>query len=85
MKFWDVVKEVSAQPVRREADRVFTLSLAGQPDAVDEARALALGPGSTSEDDAAADPYLFAVSPPYGEADERRLRYSDLLDRKSVV
>lgn len=79
MKFWEVVKEVSAQPVRREADRVFTLSLAGQPDAVDEARALALGPGLTPEEAAAADPFLFAISPPYSDADERRLRYSDLL------
>src|SRR5436309_1606066 len=34
MNFWDIVKEVSAQPVRREASRLFVLALAGDPGSV---------------------------------------------------
>src|SRR5947209_12470468 len=79
MKFWDVVKEVSAQPVRREANRLFVLALAGEPESVAAARAVALGPHPSPEAVNAAAPYLFTASPPYTEADEKRLRHADLL------
>jgi uncharacterized protein (DUF697 family) len=79
VKFWDVVKEVSAQPVRQEAGRLFVLALAGDPEYVSAAREIALGPGSTPERAGAAEPFLFGVSPPYSEADENRLRHADLL------
>lgn len=79
MKFWDVVKEMSAQPVRQEASRLFVLGLAGDPDIVAAARAEALGPDATHDGAAAAAPYLFAASPPYSEEEEKRLRYADLL------
>ena len=78
MKFWDVIKEVSAQPVRKEAGRLFVLSVAGEREAVAAARAEALR-GAGELELAAAEPFFFSASPPYSEEDERRLRYSDLL------
>src|SRR5438045_552287 len=79
MNFWDVVKEVSAQPVQKEASRLFVLALAGSEESVAAARAVALGPSLSPETAAQAEPYLFTASPPYSEADETRLRHADLL------
>jgi len=79
MKFWDVVKEVSAQPVRQEAGRLFVLGLAGDPEIAVAARAEVLGLNATPAVAAEAAPYLFAASPPYSEEEEKRLRYVDLL------
>jgi len=75
MKSWDVVKEVSAQPVRQEASRLFALVLAGDPAHVAAARAVALGPGATTT----GEPFLWTVSPPYDEGTEKRLRHADLI------
>ncbi|HTE19645.1 MAG TPA: hypothetical protein VK689_14860 [Armatimonadota bacterium] len=79
MKFWDVIKEVSAQPIRQEAERLFVLALAGEPGAVAVAHAAVLGAGVTPEQTARAAPFFFSASPPYSAADENRLRYADLL------
>lgn len=79
MSFWEVVKEVSARPVRREADRQFVLALAGEPGAVAVARAAALGAFPAPEEAAGAAPYLLCLSPPYTAADETRLRHADVL------
>jgi uncharacterized protein (DUF697 family) len=78
MKFWEVIKEVSAQTVRQEANRLFVLALAGEPDAVAVARAVALGEATPAEE-AAAEPFLLGASPPYSDEVERRLRHADLL------
>lgn len=79
MKFWDVVKEVSAQPVRQEAARLFVLGLAGDPEIVEAAQAEVLGSNATAAVAADAAPYLFTASPPYSAEEEKRLRYADLL------
>jgi uncharacterized protein (DUF697 family) len=79
MGFWDVIKEVSAQAVRKEAARLFVLALAGDPEAVAAARARVLGPNPTPEELEQAETYLFTASPPYSEEDEKKLRYADLL------
>ena len=55
------------------------LALAGDPEAVAAARETVLGPGVTPAGTAAAEPFLFCASPPYSEADEKRLRHADLL------
>lgn len=79
MNFWDVIKEVSPEPVRRDAGRQFVLALAGSPDAIGAARACALGPRPAPEVEAAAEPFLFCASPPYGPDVETRLRHADLI------
>jgi uncharacterized protein (DUF697 family) len=79
MTFWEVIKEMSASPVRREASRLFVLALAGDPEYVARAREEVLGPGSTLAQRVAAEPYLCAVSPPYSLDDENRMRFAELL------
>lgn len=79
MSFWNVIKEVSSQPVREEARRLFVLALVGTPEAVAAARAHVLGGGASPEAEAAAEPFLFCTSPPYSPADENRLRHADLI------
>ena len=79
MSFWNVIKEVSSQPVREEARRLFVLALVGHPEAVAAARANVLGGGISPEAEAAAEPFLFCASPPYSPADENRLRHADLI------
>jgi uncharacterized protein (DUF697 family) len=79
MTFWEVIKEMSAQPVRREASRVFVLALTGEPDYVNRAREEVLGPHATAEQRAAAEPFLCVASPPYSLDTENRMRYADLL------
>ncbi|MGV3720907.1 MAG: hypothetical protein ACO1SX_08350 [Actinomycetota bacterium] len=79
MRFWEVIKEMSAQPVRQEATRLFVLGLAGNPDVVAEARELVLGPKTSPGDRAAAEPFLCTASPPFSSSEEGRLRYADLL------
>jgi uncharacterized protein (DUF697 family) len=79
MNFLNVIKEMSAQSVRREASRPFVLALAGEPERVTAARLIALGPEITPQLAKAADPYLFCISPPYSDEEEQRLRYADLL------
>lgn len=79
MKFWDVVKEVSPQAVRKEAERPFVLALAGHPEQVAAARANVLGPGLTPAETAAAEAFLYPISPPWDAHDEMKIRHSDLL------
>src|SRR5688500_8161247 len=79
MRFWEVIKEVSAQPVRQEASRLFVLALAGYPDYVGAARVAALGERVTPAEVEAASPFLFCASPPYSPEDEKKLRHADLL------
>lgn len=79
MTFWDVIKEMSAQPVRREASRLFVLALAGEADYVTRAREEVLGPNATPQQRAAAEPFLCTASPPYSLDTENRMRFADLL------
>lgn len=79
MTFWDVIKEMSAQPVRREATRLFVLALAGDPEYVERAREEVLGPTATPEQRAAAEQFLCTVSPPYSVDEQNRMRFSELL------
>jgi uncharacterized protein (DUF697 family) len=79
VRFWDVLKEVSPDAIRREADRLFVLALAGNPDDVAAARAEILGRGSSPDEIRAAQPYIFSASPPYSPEEETRLRHADLL------
>ena len=79
MNFWNVVKEVSPHGVRKEAERPFVLTLAGEPDQVAAARAKVLGGGLTPAEIAAAEPFLCSGSPPFPEELEMRMRHSDLL------
>jgi len=79
MTFWDVIKEMSASPVRREANRLFVLALAGDPEYVARAREMVLGQSSTLEQRVAAEPFLCAVSPPYSLDEENRMRFAELL------
>lgn len=78
MKFWDVVKEVSAQTVRQEANRAFVLALAGDAAEVARAREVVLG-GATGPVAEAAGIYLVCAWPPYTDVEERSLRHADLL------
>jgi len=75
VRFWDVIREVSIEPIRREADRVFVLALAGDREAVEAARRALAGDPPPAD----ADPYLLCASPPYDEDTESRLRHADLL------
>ena len=79
MHFLEVMKEVSAQGVRSEARRLFVLGLAGEPEAVETARKIALGPSPTPAVEAEAASFLVGGSPPYDPQIEKRLRYADLL------
>lgn len=79
MQFLDVMKEVSAQSVRAESRKLFVLGLAGDPEAVENARRIALGPAPTAALEAEAASFLVSGSPPYDPHVEKRLRYSDLL------
>jgi uncharacterized protein (DUF697 family) len=79
MTIWDVIREMSAQPVRKEASQLFVLGLAGEPELVARARKDVLGPNPTAADEAAAAGFLCAVSPPYSIDDVNRMRYADLL------
>lgn len=79
MYFWQTVKEVSAQTVREEARRLFVLALAGERDAVAEARARVLGPGGAAGGAWVENPFLHCASPPYSAEDEKRIRHADLL------
>ena len=79
MTFWDVIKEMSAQPVRREASRLFVLAFAGEPEYVARAKEVVLGPNATLQQRAAAEQFLCTVSPPYSLNDENRMRFSELL------
>lgn len=79
MRFWDVVKEVSAQTIRKEAERIFVLGLAGNPESVAQARALVFGPLVPPHETARVEPYLCCASPPYNTDVEKRLRHADLL------
>lgn len=79
MQFLDVMKEVSAQSVRAEARRLFILGLAGDPEAVEAARRIAVGPSPTLAVEAEVASFLVGGSPPYDPEIEKRLRYADLL------
>lgn len=79
MNTWDVLKEVSAEGVRREAACPFVLALAGAPDAVQAARAAIVGALPSDEVTANAAEHLLTLSPPYSLEDEVRLRHADLL------
>jgi len=79
MRFWDAIKELSAQGVRDEARRLFVLALAGDPIEVEKARELCLGEGGRAGDAWVANPFLYCVSPPYNEEDEKWLRHADLI------
>jgi len=79
MNFWDVIKEVSPRTVRQEADRMFVLCLAGDPEGVSMAKSAVLGAEISEADAAAAEPFLHCVSPPYTDDEVTRMRYSDLL------
>lgn len=78
MNFWDTIKEVSAESVRKEAARLFVLALAGDAEDVAAAREYALGT-ATPEERVLAETYLLPASPPYSPALEQRLRHADLL------
>jgi uncharacterized protein (DUF697 family) len=79
MKFWDVIKEMSAQPVRQEASRLFVLALAGNPEHVEAAREAALALQEKPQLAGDAAPFLFTASPPYSDEAEKKLRHADLL------
>src|SRR4051794_805356 len=79
MHFMDVMKEVSAQGVRAEARRLFVLGLAGDAEAVETARKIALGPSPTPAAEAEAAAFLVGGTSPYDPQIEKRLRYADLL------
>lgn len=78
MNFWDTIKEVSAESVRKEAARLFLIVLAGEAEDVASAREYALG-NATPEERVLADTYLLTATPPYSPAVEQRLRHADLL------
>lgn len=78
MNFLEVVKEVSAQGVRREASRALVLGLAGDAEEVEGARSVVLG-SLAGEERRAAESFLCCATPPYDEETERRLRYADVL------
>jgi uncharacterized protein (DUF697 family) len=79
MRFWNVIKELSAQQIREEASRLFVLALVGDPEPVARARQLVLGEGITPEGALAADPFLFCAAPPCTPEEEHRLRHADLI------
>lgn len=78
MRFWDIVKEVSAQAVQREAEQQFMLAIAGHPQEIEAALRQITGDGTVLIPDSAR-PFLLAASPPYDEVTERRLRHADIL------
>lgn len=78
MRFWDIVGEFSAEPLRRDAEAIFVLGLAGDPEPVARARELILG-GASDGVLARAEVHLVGGSPPYSQDLQLRLRFSDLL------
>lgn len=78
MKFVDVLKEVSPFAVRKEAERLFVLTLAGRAEHVAAARANVLR-GMTPEEAAVAEQFLYCISPPFEDYDELKIRHSDLI------
>src|SRR5215216_6332205 len=79
MNFWDVMREISAEPIRQEARKIFVLALAGDEASVATARDAVLGKEPSPELLASVAPYLYTCSPDYSEQDEKWLRHADLV------
>lgn len=79
MAFWHIIKEVSAQAVRREAEQSVVLAVIGAADQVEQAVRQILGAEGLTEIPEELRPYLIAAQPPFDEVLERRLRHADVL------
>jgi uncharacterized protein (DUF697 family) len=66
MNFWKVVKEVSTQPIRQEAERPFLLGVAGSPAFVTTVVEELLGPGASPQERALAEARLVCAPAPAG-------------------
>src|SRR4051812_25887123 len=64
MSFWKVVKEVSTQPIRAEAERPFLLGIAGRPAFIEAVVDVLMGPSATPQERALADARLVRVPSP---------------------
>ena len=79
MSFWKVVKEVSTQPIRAEAERPFLLGIAGRPAFIDAVVDVLLGPEATPQERAHAEARLALVPSPIGVDGIARLSRCDLV------
>jgi uncharacterized protein (DUF697 family) len=66
MSFWKVVKEVSTQPIRQEAERPFLLGVAGSPAYIEAVIGELMGPGASPQEWALAEARLVRAPAPAG-------------------
>jgi uncharacterized protein (DUF697 family) len=66
MSFWKVVKEVSTQPIRQEADRQFLIGIAGSPAFIAAVEGELIGPDATPQERAMAEARLVRAPGPAG-------------------
>jgi uncharacterized protein (DUF697 family) len=64
MSFWKVVKEVSTQPIRQEAERPFLLGIAGAPAFIDQVVEVLVSPEATPQERALAEARLVRAPAP---------------------
>jgi uncharacterized protein (DUF697 family) len=79
MSFWKVVKEVSTQPIRQEAERQFLLGIAGSPDFIDAVVEELLGPDASPQERALAEARLVRAPAPQGVETVAALSRCDLV------
>jgi uncharacterized protein (DUF697 family) len=66
MSFWKVVKEVSTQPIRQEAERPFLIGIAGSPAFIAAVEDVLTGPDATPQERAMAEARLVRAPAPSG-------------------
>src|SRR5713101_825247 len=79
MNFWKVVKEVSTQPLRQEAERPYLLGIAGSPSFVTAVVDELVGPGATPQERAMAEARLVRAPAPAGVEGAAALSRCDLV------
>src|SRR5438552_8014902 len=79
MSFWKVVKEVSTQPIRQEAERPFLIGIAGSPAFIDAVAGALLGPEVTPQERSLAEARLVLVPAPVGVEGIAALSRCDLV------
>jgi uncharacterized protein (DUF697 family) len=79
MNFWKVVKEVSTQPLRQEAERPYLLGIAGSPSFVAAVVDELVGPGATPQERLLAEARLVRAPAPAGVEGAAALSRCDLV------
>jgi uncharacterized protein (DUF697 family) len=79
MNFWKVVKAVSTQPIRQEAERPYLLGIAGSPSFVAAVVDELVGPGATPQERLLAEARLIRAPAPAGVEGVAALSRCDLV------